>query len=91
MLRHQGAILRGFIKKKNHKSNTYLGASGNCPLYVFDREMEAQTDGLDREIVVTIQRVQNIVNSFVEMLLQAGEFIRNQEVLNVQLASPRSW
>jgi hypothetical protein len=51
--------------------------------------MEAQvnmrlciTDVLDREIVVTIQRALNIVNSFVEMYVQAGEFIRNQEVLN---------
>jgi len=42
MFRHQGAILRGFIKKKNHKSNMYLGASRTCPLYVFDSDMEAK-------------------------------------------------
>ena len=42
----------------------YLSASGTCPLYVFDSDMEAHvnmrrvvTDGLDKEIVVTIQRV----------------------------------
>jgi hypothetical protein len=37
------------------------------------------TDDLDREIVVTIQQVLNLV----EMFLQAGEFVRNQEVLNI--------
>jgi hypothetical protein len=41
VLRHQGAILRGFIKNKDHKSNKYLGASSTCPLYVFDNGMEA--------------------------------------------------
>jgi len=46
------------------------------------------TDGLDREIVVTIQLVLNLVNSFIGMFLRVGEFIGNQEVLNVQLVSP---
>jgi hypothetical protein len=62
MLRHQGAILRGFIKKKDRNSNMYLGASGTCPLYAFNSDMEAivnmrrcVTDGLERETVVTIQ------------------------------------
>ena len=41
-------------------------------------------DGLDREIVVTIQRVLNLV----EMFLLAGEFMRSLEVFQVQLVSP---
>ena len=44
------------------------------------------TDGLDREIVVTIHRVLNLV----EMFLPAGEFIGNQEILKVRLVSPGS-
>ena len=55
MFRHQGAILRRFIKKKDNKYNMYLGASWTCRLYVFDSGMEARvnmwcvvTDGLDR-------------------------------------------
>jgi len=40
MLWHQGAILRGFIKKKDHKCNMYSGASRTCPLYVFDSDMK---------------------------------------------------
>jgi hypothetical protein len=62
-------------------------------LYIFGGDMEAQVstqcsimDGLDREIVATIQCVLSQMNPFVEMFLQAGEFIRNQELLNVQLA-----
>jgi hypothetical protein len=43
-------------------------------------------DGLDRKIVATIQRVVSKLNSFGEMLLRGGEFIRNQEVLSVRLA-----
>jgi len=43
-------------------------------------------DGLDREIVATVQRVVSRVNSFVEMFLRGGEFIRNREVQSVQLA-----
>jgi len=89
MFRHQGDILRGFIKK-DYK---YLGASRACPLKVFDSDMEAHvnmrhgvTDGLDREIVVKIQRLLNLV----EMFLQAGEFIRNQEVFRVRLVIPGS-
>jgi len=42
----------------------YLGASGTCPLYIFDGHMKAQgnmrrcvTDGLGRDIAITIQRV----------------------------------
>jgi hypothetical protein len=42
------------------------------------------TDGLDMEIVVTIQRVLNLD----EILLQAGEFIRNQEDFKIRLVSP---
>ena len=51
-----------------------------APLCVFDSDMEAHvnmrfvTVGLDREIVVTVHRVLNVV----EMFLRAGEFIRNR-------------
>jgi hypothetical protein len=62
----------------------YLSATCTCPLWVFDSDMEVQVnmrrfvvDGLDRETVVTIQQVLNLV----EMLLRACEIIRNQEVL----------
>ena len=41
------------------------------------------TDGLGREVVVTIQQVLNLV----EMFLRAGKFIRNQEVFKVRLVS----
>jgi hypothetical protein len=44
-------------------------------------------DGFDGEIVATIQRVLSQVNSFVEIFLRADEFIRNQEVLTVRLAT----
>jgi hypothetical protein len=61
MFRHQGAILRGFIEKKDYKYNMYLCASRNCSLYVFDSGVEVHVDmqrcvmdGLDRELVVTI-------------------------------------
>ena len=91
MLWHQGAILRGSIKKKDRTSNMYLGASGTCPLYAFNSDTEAivnmrhcVTDGLERETVVTIQR------NIVEMLLRAGEFIRNQDLLIVREANPGS-
>ena len=55
--------------------------------YIFEGDMEAQVnmrrrcvrDGLDREIMVTIQRVLIIV----EMFLLAGKFIRDQEVFKV--------
>ena len=64
----------------------YLSASGTCPLYVFDSDMEAHVNmrrvfmvGLDREIVVTVHRVPNLV----EMFLRVGEFIRNREVFKV--------
>ena len=56
-----------------------------APLCVFDSDMEAHvnmrlvTVGLDREIVVTVHRVLNLV----EMFLRAGEFIRNREVFKV--------
>jgi hypothetical protein len=43
-------------------------------------------DGLDRVIVATIQKFRSQVKSFVKMFLQAGEFIRNQQILNVRLA-----
>jgi len=42
---------------------------------------------LESETVVIILRVLNPVSSFITMLLRTGEFIRNQEVLNVRLAS----
>ena len=71
MFRHQCASLRGFIKNKDYKYNKYLGASRNCPLYVFYSDMEARVnmlrdvmDGLDGKIVVTIQRVLNLVEMF---------------------------
>jgi len=44
-------------------------------------------DGLDREIMTTLQKVRSQVNVFVKMLLRVREFIRYQEVINVQLAS----
>jgi len=63
-----------------------LSTSGTCPLYVFDSDMEVHVNmrlgvmvGLDREIVVTVYRVLNLV----EMFLRAGEFIRNREVFKV--------
>ena len=71
----------------------YLGASGTYPLYIFDGLMEAQgnmrrcvTDGLDRDLVVTI----HCVLYPVKMLLQAGEFVRNEGVFKVRLVSPGS-
>ena len=42
-------------------------------------------DGLDKQIVSTMQRVLHHAISFVEMLLRAGEFVRNTEVINKQL------
>ena len=64
----------------------YLSPSGTCSLYVFDSDMEAHVNmrrvvmvGLDREIVVTVHRVPNVV----EMFLRFGEFIRNREVFKV--------
>jgi len=54
-----------------------------APLYIFEGDMGAQVnmrrcvrDGLDREIVVKIQRVLIII----EMFLRGGEFVRDQEV-----------
>jgi hypothetical protein len=44
-------------------------------------------DGLDREIVTTIQRVRSQVSLFVKIFLRVGKFMRNEKVLNVQLAS----
>jgi hypothetical protein len=97
MLLHHGAIFGGIIRKKDRKSNMYLGASHTCLLYVFDSAMEAKvymrrcgTDGLERETVVLILRALNVVNCFIEIFLRAGEFIRNQEVLNVQFANAGS-
>ena len=62
----------------------YLGASRTCPLYIFDSDMEAHvnmrrgvTVGLDREIVVKIQRVVILV----EMFLRTGVFIRSFQSL----------
>jgi hypothetical protein len=93
MFRHQGAIHKGFTKKKDHKYSMYLGASRACPLYIFDSDMEAHvnmrrgvTHGLHGEVVVTILRVLKLA----EMFLRAGEFIRNQEVFKVRLGRPGS-
>jgi hypothetical protein len=68
----------------------YLGASRTCPFYVVDSDGETQvimrryvTEGLDREIVVTIQKVLNVL----EMSPRAGESIRNQEVFKIRLVS----
>jgi hypothetical protein len=47
------------------------------------------TDGLDRAIVVTIQRLLNLLNSFVKIFLQADEFISHQDVLNFSIGKPR--
>ena len=44
-------------------------------------------DGLDREIVATIQRVLSQVTSVVQTSLRAGDFIKNQDVLSVQFAT----
>jgi hypothetical protein len=44
-------------------------------------------DGWDREIGATIQRALTQVTLFVEMYLRAGEFIINQEVSYVPLAT----
>jgi hypothetical protein len=44
-------------------------------------------NGLNRDIVTTIQRVRSQASLFVEIFLQVDEFMRNEEVLNVQLAS----
>jgi hypothetical protein len=44
-------------------------------------------DGLDKEIMATVQRVLSQVTSFVEMSLRAGELIRSQELLYVQFAT----
>jgi hypothetical protein len=43
-------------------------------------------DSVDGKTVAAIQRVVSTLNSFVEMSLRGGEFIKNQEVLNVRLA-----
>jgi len=49
----------------------HLGPSGTCSLYVFNNDMEAQvnmrrcvTNGLDRETIVTLQWVLNLVEMF---------------------------
>ena len=46
MFQHQGAILRGFIKKKDYKYNMYLGASGTWHFYVFYGDTEAHVWGV---------------------------------------------
>ena len=67
---------------------------GSAKLHVFDSDMEAQVymrccivDGFDGEFVETNRRVLNQVKLFVEILLRAGEFIGNQEVLTARLAN----
>jgi hypothetical protein len=47
--------------------------------------MRCIMDGLDGEIVATIQRCLSQMNSFVEMFLRVAELVRNQENLNVRL------
>jgi hypothetical protein len=90
MFRVQGTVY--------HRVGTLLPIASRTPssahLYVFDSDMEAGVnlrcrimDGWDRQIVVTIQRVVNQVNSFVKIFLRAGDCTRNQEVLNGLLAS----
>ena len=44
-------------------------------------------DDLEEEKVATIQSAASQVNSFVEIFLRAGDFIRNKEVLFVRLAT----
>jgi hypothetical protein len=44
-------------------------------------------DGLDGEIVATIQRCLSQINLFVEMSLRVANLVRNQEVFNVRLAT----
>ena len=44
-------------------------------------------DGWDREILATVQRIPSHLNSCLEIFLRAGEFIKNQEVLSVRLAT----
>jgi hypothetical protein len=66
---HQGTTLRDFITKKDRKSKTYVGATRNCPFVCF-RQWYGSTskyatlcsDGMDRQIVVTNQRLLNLVN-----------------------------
>jgi len=90
MLRVQGTAC--------HRVGTLLPIALRTPssanLYVFDSDKEARVnlrccirDGLDRKIVVKIQRAVSQVNLFVEIFLRAGEFTRNQEVINSLLAS----
>jgi hypothetical protein len=62
-------------------------------VHVFDGDIGSQVnlrccsmDGLDEEIVASIQRVPSHVNLLVEMCLRADEFIRNQELLSVRMA-----
>ena len=78
---------------KDRQSNMYLGPCATCPLYVFDNGIATQVNmrhcvmqGLQKETVVTFHRVLNLV----EMFLRACQFIRNQGVLNVRVASLRS-
>ena len=61
MFRHQVPFLGDLLKRKY---NMYLGASGTCSLNIFEGHMEAQgnmrrcaTDGLERDMAVTIQCV----------------------------------
>ena len=93
MFRQQGALRRGFIKK-DYEYYMYLGARRTWALYVLDSDMLAHVnvrrgvrDGLAREIMVTIQRVLNLV----EMFLRAGEFVWKQEVFKVRVVTCRSW
>jgi hypothetical protein len=87
--RVQGTICHHVAILPPTKSST----SGFARLYVFDSNIEAQVnmqccnmDGSDRKMVATNHVVVSKLNSFVEMLLRGGKFIRIQEVLSVQLA-----
>ena len=62
-----------------------------APLYIFEGDMGAQAnmrrcvrDGLDREVVVTIQRVLIIV----EMFLRAGELIKRSRSFQSSICKP---
>ena len=83
------------LKKKCDSVGTLIPVESEKPSFVqlqaFDSDKRVQVnmrccimDGLEREIVAKIQRVLSQVYSFV---LRAGEFIRNQEVLSVRLAT----
>jgi hypothetical protein len=71
MFRQQHVIFRGFIKKKDYKYNVYFGAIPlalcTFSIVIWKQHVNMRrvvTDGLDRETVVAIQRVLNVVEMF---------------------------